>query len=293
MAKPFWFMLISTFSLSLTAALAKVLGGSIPITGLISLRFFAPALLAFGIMAAIRWETPKWEAVPALALRGFWLICTQACLFFAIMNLPLAEAVLFFSTGPLFIPLVERILFTRPLPGAVFLGVLLGFLGVLILLTVESLRFEPYTLVGLAAGLFSALSQVTFHGISKGSLSPVAQMAWSFPVAVAFSVLLWPLDAGSSAPLQPWDWPWLLVALLAVLTLNTQVFRSRALRAADHTSNIAPLIYTTPVFTYLWQYLWFDEPLSITGVLGAVLVVCGGIISLRAKARTVETAATH
>ncbi|MFA0724903.1 EamA family transporter, partial [Vibrio sp. 10N.222.49.E5] len=64
---------------------------------------------------------------------------------------------------------------------------------------------------------------------------------------------------------------------LALFTINTQIFRSKAYKLAESGSQLAPLIFTNMLFSALWQGLFFDDVFSTQQILGINLIVVASI----------------
>ncbi len=64
---------------------------------------------------------------------------------------------------------------------------------------------------------------------------------------------------------------------LALFTINTQIFRSKAYKLADSGSQLAPLIFTNMLFSVLWQGLFFDDVFSTQQLIGINLIVVASI----------------
>ncbi|CAG23750.1 DMT family transporter [Photobacterium profundum] len=279
--RPVIFMLISTFSLSLNSLLAKFLSDSLSIEMLSFLRFLFPAVLLLWLMALTKWAVPDRKMWQALGLRAFCIAASQLCFLFAINRLSLVETVVLFSTGPLFIPLLEKLLFKTQIQSATLINLAITFTGVLLMAdNTSGVVLKPELLVGLGAGIFNAGSQISLYRVSKGALSPIALNAWGFLLAavITLPLVLFQTDkstlqqtASDMADIQTLLLPMLI--LLAVCIVNTQVFRVKAYQLANSSSQLAPLIFTNLIFSSVWQVMFFNQPLEWNKVTGISLIV--------------------
>src|SRR5712691_6964249 len=93
-------------------------------------------------------------------VRGLAGLLAMYCFFYALGHLRLADAVLLNYSLPLFVPFIESAWLGEPFPRRLWGGILLGFLGLMLILKPGLSIFRPAALVGLSAGLLAALAQV-------------------------------------------------------------------------------------------------------------------------------------
>ncbi|MGF1859735.1 DMT family transporter [Photobacterium profundum] len=286
-SRPVIFMLISTFSLSLNSLLAKFLSERLSIEMLSFLRFLLPAVLLLWLMALTKWAVPDRKMWQALGVRAFCIAASQLCFLFAINRLSLVETVVLFSTGPLFIPLLEKLLFKIQIKNTTLINLAITFTGVLLMAGGTSgIELKPELLVGLGAGVFNAGSQVSLYRVSKGSLSPIALNAWGFLLAavIILPVAIFQTDAlmlqqtvNNMTNIQTLLFPMLI--LLAVCIVNTQVFRVKAYQLSNSSSQLAPLIFTNLIFSFVWQIIFFNQSLEWNKVTGIILIIIATLLN--------------
>lgn len=285
---PILFMLCSTFSLSLSGLLSKPLAQQIDANVLGFLRFFIPAGFIFAISFTRKLRLPRGSMWPSLIIRGVCIAASQLCFLYSLQHLTLVESVVLFSTGPLFIPLLERVFFARKIGGLSILALVVTFYGVMLLSGgVTTIAFKPELMIGLAAGLFNAGSQLSLYRASKGQLNAFEINFWTFLCASGLLLPMASTDIWSAAyDFNQWtfsDTQWLLVAMLGALSLliiNTQIFRSKAYKLVDSSSQLAPLIFTNLVFTAIWQWLFFDDQFNQWQLIGLAMIVSANIVNV-------------
>ncbi|MGF1788082.1 DMT family transporter [Photobacterium swingsii] len=294
--RPTLFMIASTFTLSLNGVLAKWLSHTFTAEWLSFLRFAIPAIILFIFLAFQHWQLPPRNMWKGLLIRALCISASQWCFLYAIDHLTLVETVVLFSTGPLFIPLLEKLFFNASIKPATFLNLILMFIGVMLQAgNPQGFELKPELLIGLAAGIFNAGSQLSLYRASKGSLSPSALNAWTFSLA---ALILLPLVATSVvssqdvfAHIAPWQQvdelgslathafavPVMLL-LLALCIINTQVMRAKAYRLAESGSQLAPLIFTNLLFTVVWQVTLFEQAMPWNKVAGVSIIVFASLL---------------
>ena len=280
------FMLISTLSLSLSGLFTKVLSVNMSGELLTFLRLFVPAMILGS--AVIMTSVPKLErsVIGAIIIRA---LCIIACQFFfikALVNLSLVESVVLFATGPLFIPVIEKILFKVNIKAKTLIGLGFTFFGVVLMAgNVGGVVFRHEYLYGLAAGLFNAGSQVSLFRASHHKVSPSTLNFWTFLLAAlgALPILLAQEVSWQDAQLltNPFEhyWVWGLMAVFSLTIVSNQLFRAKAYKLVSSNSELAPLIYTNILFSVIWQYLFFDVSYTYQQLSGIALILIASLIN--------------
>ncbi|EEY45547.1 DMT family transporter [Vibrio mimicus] len=285
---PVLFMLLSTFSLSLTSLLSKYLTQIMPIAMLGFLRFVIPALFLLMVMKLTHFRWPQRGMLSSLLIRSVCIAGSQLCFIYSLQSLSLVESVVLFSTGPLFIPLFEKLLWGGQLAWRTVLSVCVIFIGVILLAgSTGSIEWRPELLSGLGAGLFNAGSQLSLYRATKSDMRSIEIHAWTFLVAALLLsplILMVPWNSNVLSSIgMTWDELGALnfaaLLLASMLVVNTQVFRAKAYRLAQSGSQLAPLIFTNLLFSALWQVLFFDVDYRLTQKLGLAIIIVTTVVN--------------
>ena len=291
------FMLLSTFSLSISGLVAKYLSETMPISLLSFVRFLLPSLFLFLFLIFYKISKLTRKMWKPLVMRAIFMVACQWCFLTSLQTLTLIEGIVLFSTGPLFIPLLEKLIFGTKVHTTTVVCLAITFVGVVMMagdwsqFEFGSDFFRPALLLGLLAGMFNSGSQVSLYRASKTSLTPAELNAWTFLVA---AILVLPMVLFTSISVMPdvleadgaltvllsidgLGWIGLGAFGLALFTINTQIFRSKAYKLAESGSQLAPLIFTNMLFSALWQGLFFDDVFSTQQILGINLIVVASI----------------
>ncbi|WP_274022859.1 DMT family transporter [Vibrio parahaemolyticus] len=283
--KPVVFMLMSTLSLSVTGLLAKQLSEALSVTMFSFLRFFLPALILLLVLIPKGIKLPKSTELKPTLLRALCIGLSQLCFIASLQTLTLVESVVLFATGPLFMPVIEKLVWHGKIRASTVFGIVMAFSGVVLLAGTEgefTLRYD--LLLGLAGGLFNSGSQLTLYKVSKSNMSPLEINFWAFSFAALFILPLALINDGFgllgahsfSLSVEP-SVLWLLV--MSMLIINTQVFRAKAYQLASSGSQLAPLIFTNLLFTAVWQSLFFADVMSRTQIAGMGLIVLATVLN--------------
>lgn len=295
--KPVIFMLMSTLSLSVTGLLAKQLSDELSVTMFSFLRFFTPALILLVMLRFRNLKLPTIDTIKPILLRAFFIGMCQLCFIASLQTLTLVEGVVLFATGPLFMPIVERLFMRGQIRMSTIVALVMAFSGVVLLAGADGeFTWRVDLLLGLAGGLLNSGSQLTLYKASKSGLSPLEINFWTFGVA---ALLILPLvlvnDSSvlaSSLSINMFETPnTALIFLMSLLIINTQVFRSKAYQLVSSGSQLAPLIFTNLLFTAVWQWAFFEDQMSDIQVMGISLIVLATVMNtcwIRFSARRIH-----
>lgn len=268
------------FCVALVGALAKV-SGQYTSTGvlllaqnLICFLFIAPTALRGG-RTALRTNRIGMHILRATMGTACWY-----ALFFAITQIPLANATLLTYTAPLWMPLVAWCVTRARISGLTWAGAGLGFAGVLLVLQPQGHHFDIGELSALAGAVFLAVAMMSVRWL--GATEPVIRILfYYFLLSTVLSVPIAVLD-WQPIPAQAWVW----LAALGCAQMGSQVLIVVAYRYAS-AEKVGPFIYSVIVFTALIDWVvWHHAPTPVT-YAGMVLVIGGGLVAVRARAKPV------
>ncbi|OEC35965.1 EamA-like transporter family protein [Pseudomonas cuatrocienegasensis] len=238
----------------------------------VGLLLFLPLLLIKGVrpLRTTRLRAHLWRTGYGLA--------AMYCFFYAIAHLPLADAMLFTYSAPLFTPLIAWWWLKEPLNPRILLTSLLGLAGVLLVARPSAALFEGQALVGLAASIMAAFAFVSIREMSD--TEPTYRIVFYFTL---FSTL------ASAIPLlwawQPLDSHTLLLLLgIGLLATVSQLIMSQAYALAPP-GLIGPVAYLAIVFAGVIAWWRWGETPGLTSLLGAGLIFSASLLAiLRRKA---------
>ena len=213
----------------------------------------------------------SWGLVIFRTLCGYISFC---CVFLAVNKTSLVNVVLLDNTAPIFIPIAAYFWLKSKIPGILWTGILIGFLGILLILQPGLDIFKQHgILLALAAGIFLALIQLSIR------LMAVKDHAYGilFYFFLMYAVLSTPL-AITYWSIPSWDIALKLIACGAT-SFGMQLGFVKAFTYAKPTE-IGPLNYSAVIFAYLMGLFIWNQDVSILSLLGIILVIFGGILTL-------------
>ncbi|HEV7266618.1 MAG TPA: DMT family transporter [Falsiroseomonas sp.] len=279
------FMLGACALFTLMSVLVKALGDRIPV---VEIMFFRGALavpVVLLVVARARRGRPFVESLrtkrfPGHLLRACTGTAAQACAFYALVLLPLAEHTALTNTTPLFITLLS-IPFLGEKVGIHRGGaVLLGFAGIVVIALGQgafSGALDQAAQIGLmvavAHGVFSAGTTLLVRILSATEASTTITL-WQSILMTAFAAVALPFF---------WVTPsWHDLALLIMIGLLggvAQVMLTESWASAQ-VSALAPYSYSSLLWAILFGWIFFADVPGLLTLAGAALIVVASLYIL-------------
>ena len=208
-------------------------------------------------------------------LAGFW----------ALVHLPLAQAVALSYSTPLFITIGAVLVLGEVVRARRWTALVAGFVGVLIIVQPGSTAFSFGVLIALLAALMSASVAISIKFLSRTEAPDTI---------VLYTTLIWvPLSLLPSLPY--WGWPspmvWLWVALAGFLGTAAHMLWTRAIRLAE-ASVIAPIGFVQLPVVAVLAWLIFGETVGVATVVGSAIIFTSTIYIARREAKLERRAVT-
>lgn len=243
---------------------------------LVGVVFFLPLLLSKGLGPF------RTQRLRSHLTRTFVGLGAMYCFFYAIAHLPLADAMLFTYSAPVFTPLLAWLWLKEPLTRRMLLLSLLGLVGVILVGKPSGALFSWLSLVGLAASLLAASAFVAIREMSD--TEPPYRIVFYFAL---FSMCFSAIPLGWAW--QPLDNQQLLLLGGAGLTAAlAQIFMSRAYSLAPP-GLIGPVAYSAIVFSGLIGWLLWQERPDLSSIMGALLIFAASLLSVLKRRKTQES----
>lgn len=214
-----------------------------------------------------------WRAVVGLAaMYGF---------FYAIAHLPLASAMVFTYSSPVFIPLIAWFFLKERLTTRMAVAAVLGLFGVIMVCRPDTHGIGWIAIVGLASSLLASMAFVTVRSLS--GTEPTTRIVLYFS------------SIGALLSAIPMFWAWRplhlheLVLLIGagVLATLSQLAMSRAYSLAP-AGKIGPAAYLAIVFAGLWAWLIWGEVPDSWSMTGTVIIFLATLLCLERKSSPVS-----
>lgn len=207
-------------------------------------------------------------------IRAVSSLCGMYCLVFALKYLPLVDALVLTYARPLFLPIIVLIWFRKKWSKITFIGTLIGFLGVALILKPDKKMFDVGAVVALLSAIFGSIS---FTCIRKLTRTESANSILFYYLALSIPLAILPLLFNWT---NPTGMDWLMMGFTGVCGLIYQMTLTRAYQHAK-AFKVSSILYSTVIFGALFDWWLGDFSLDYLGFSGIFLIICGAIVTLR------------
>ena len=278
-------LIFASLFFSLMTVCVKKIDNRIPIYELVFFRSLL-SLLITSLIINKRDINPWGENKPLLILRGLLGTIALISIFYAIRNMPLNISTVIQYTYPIFISIFAGILLNERITKNIFLAVITGWLGILIIL-------NPSQLSNLNVELNNLTIAIAFLGSISTSLAYITVKKLSLTEDIFIIIKYFPLI--SIITLSPvvfinWVTPnisdlvWIIG--IGIFTQAGQTFLTIGLKILPATE-AASINYFQVFFGSLWGIFFFSEIININFLIGSLLVLLGTIISTSKKLKKI------
>lgn len=222
--------------------------------------------------------------LPLYFFRSTIGIVSMLCGFWAIVNLPLAQAVSLSYSTPLFVTIGAVLVLGEVVRARRWTAVALGFVGVILILQ-PGAGFSPGVLVALLAAALSAAVAISIKFLSRTE-KPDA--------IVLYTTLLW-VPLSLLPALWVWENPqgitWLWIVLAGFFGTAGHMCWARALKLGD-ASMLTPISFLQVPIVASAGYLLFDERLDAWIGVGAAVIFSANVYIAHREAQLARRAVT-
>lgn len=263
---------------------AKILFGTLAISLAVipvPVMILAFAMHFFGGIGSLprAWKELKqlsWKSIVKISALGVPIVITDITYFFAIRMMDVSLATLVRWTAPLILVL-GLFLFTTHRQTKALVATLIGFGGLLLVLSGSGIVFGTANWTGVLLGLLSALSVAIFWYSSKQVLRQTSPMVVMFLRSIVACLVLIPF-LGSWSIALPW-WPHILAfgivyGFMAAYIDTVGIQRTPA-------AQVGLIGYIVPVTSLLGAGLILGETFTPLMAIGGLVVLASGLWAQR------------
>ena len=208
-------------------------------------------------------------------LAGFW----------AIVHLPLAQAVALSYSTPIFVTIGAVFVLGEIVRARRWTAVIIGFLGVLVLIHPGADTFQAASLVAVLAAVMSASVAISIKFLSRtepaDAIVIYTTMLW-VPMSLVPALFYWTMPSG---------WTWLWIILAGGLGTTAHLCWTRALSLAD-ASLLTPISFLQVLVVGVAGWLLFGESIDRWTAVGAAIIFSTNVYIARREAQLSRRAVT-
>jgi len=268
------YSLLAWFCISLSYLIAK----KIHLDTTVSLMVFFRCLIGslFFFFAVRSSKERGWKAARPLlmTLRSLSSLGSVAFIYLSLQSLSIIDASLLQNCAPFFVPLIGFIWLRRPIDHRLWLPIIIGFAGVVLILRPDANFFHSGAFYALLAAVTTALSMISVR-LLTGSENKMTALFYTFAgglVLVApFAVFNWHVSS-----------PEIYVPLLA-LGLLAMIGQWLLFVSLEHASasHMTPFSFSAVLYAGLFDWLFFNQVPGVVSWIGLAAITIGGLWILR------------
>ena len=261
-------------------AMAKYLSQTMPVMQIIWFRYLGQFLVVLCILSSDLKDSVKTENLGIQLLRSGTLFGTTICFFFALNSIDQGQATATFQVAPLIISLLAMLFLGERLSIRKCLGIMVGFIGALIIVQPQQYDFSAFALLPLFAATFYAIYAVLTRSLGEGDDARTT-LFYTTALGAVVTCFIIPFI---------WDSPSTVAELsaIAIMIALASLGHFLLIKAfqLNGASDLAPLNYFGLVFALLWGGFLFDETPAMTTLAGSLMVIGAGLFVMRATRRS-------
>lgn len=268
------YMIAAALMFASVGACVRILSASLPNEMVVFFRSFFGLIVLLPLVWHRGLGNLKTRHLRGHLGRGLAGVAAMYCYFYAVTQLPLAEAVLLNYTTPLFVPFIAALWLHERVSPKLWVSIGTGFLGILFILRPGEGLFASAAVIGLASGALAALAMTGVRRLTH--TEPVFRIVFYFSL-VSTVVAAVPL------PVR-WQTPdaslWFLLIVMGAIASLGQLLLTRAYACAP-AAQVGPFSYAAVVFAAVGGWVLWGEVLDVFSFIGTALVCLGGILTIR------------
>ena len=289
-----WVIIGTVFILSFGDAVIKNIHSDLVLWQIFVIRSWI-ALIALLAILGVKYRQvslwPKnfgWTIIRSLLMGIMWI-----AYYVALPHIPLSIAASAYYTAPIFITLFSALFIGDRINIWGWIAVIIGFSGVVLILKPSTDSFNLYALLPVLSAVLYALSMILTRTKCRNEhpliLSAGLNIAFIiFGMCATFGLgYIQPVEHYSAFLSPQWGGmnltTWLLLFGLAISILIGSIGAAIAYQRGKP-SVIGIFDFTYVGFAVFWGFLFFSETPNATGLIGMVMIIAAGILTMIEKA---------
>ena len=242
-------------------------------------------VFTFPLLFRHGWGILRTDKLPLYFLRCCIGIVSMLAGFWAIVHLPLAQAVALSYSTPIFVTIGAVFVLGEVVRARRWTAVIIGFIGVLVLMHPGTDSFNFASLIAVLAAVMSASVAISIKFLSRTEKADAiviyTTMIW-VPLSLVPALFYWT---------QPTGITWLWIVLSGFLGTTAHMCWTRALTLAD-ASLLTPISFLQVLVVGGFGYFLFGESVDRWTAAGAAIIFGSNVYIAHREARLARRAVT-
>ena len=231
------------------------------------------------------WSILRTDKLSLYFLRCCIGIVSMLAGFWAIVHLPLAQAIALSYSTPIFVTIGAVLVLGEIVRARRWTAVIIGFIGVIVLVHPGTDTFTAASLIAVLAAVMSASVAISIKFLSRtekaDSIVIYTTMIW-VPLSLVPALFFWTMPTGIT---------WLWIILSGFLGTTAHMCWTRALTLAD-ASLLTPISFLQVMVVGIFGYFLFNERIDRWTLVGASIIFATNIYIARREAQLARRAVT-
>jgi drug/metabolite transporter (DMT)-like permease len=272
--------LISYFSVALMGAFVKLIPPAVGMGKIIFFQYLISLLCTLPFVLVKGVSILKTSRLSAHLFRDIVGVATFGLFFLSLASISLTNAVVLRSTTPFWIPIILLLWRQEPIPWPLWIAIIIGFLGVLLVVNPSSSGyFSLGTLYALGSGLLMALAALSIRRLSATE-PPERTLFYYCLIATVISL---PFALSQWELFEPSVWALLIgIGILMFIIQWTLIIAFQYAKA----SRLAPISYTAIAFSAFFDWLLWHKTPGLSSGIGILVIMGSGIAAILLEKKT-------
>ena len=279
------FLMMSAMALYIiNDSLVKLASRHLPVGQILVVRgIFASLMMLAIVLGGGHFNKLKSAFEKLIVIRAVTEAMVALCFITALSNLPIGDLTAIMQTTSILIVLITTVSGMERVSLSLWIAVLVGFCGVLLMVKPGASDFNIYTLIALLTTVFVASRDLITRKINPAIPTSIVSFTTTFSVVIIGIML------GTS------NWvalEWLETLYLAGAAIFVTLGNLCAVKAQRIAppATLSPFRYSILVWSFLSGILIFGEWPDLLSLIGSGLIVGAGLLTLHSEHKKSQTA---
>ena len=272
------FLVVSAFIFGAVDGFSKMLAPTQAVAQIVWARFALALPVLLGSTPPSEWRNFFRTNRPWLQiLRGLTPLTISVTMVLGVRYMPLANTTVILFAGPFFVVALAAPLLKERVSAASWIGVIVGFVAVLIVARPGFSELSKYAIFPLIAAVFYALLQLITRHLGAAGEKATTTLAWTLLVG---GIAATPVAIATWVPVAPSAW--LLMIALGTVFGFAQLLMARAYTHAS-AGVLAPFNYVQIISAVIFGIVVFGDVPDVWTFVGIVMIIGAGIYVARSR----------